>query len=116
MSDDSITPSLTEFPNAPVSWSPQDSETIAEAEGLDLTADHWAVIQALQEYFARNDGPVKSPRTTRCPAREIPPNWWPAKAVSDIAGWASRPGMPACWAPIPAGKRRPVFWKCLLKK
>ena len=55
MSNDSITPSLTEFPNAPVSWSPQDSETIAEAEGLDLTADHWEVIQALQEYFARND-------------------------------------------------------------
>ena len=59
MSNDSITPSLTEFPNAPVSWSPQDSETIAEAEWLDLTADHWEVIQALQEYFARNDGPVK---------------------------------------------------------
>ena len=38
MSDDSITPSLTEFPNAPVSWSPQDSETIAEAEGGDGSA------------------------------------------------------------------------------
>ena len=59
MSDDSIIPSLTEFPNAPVGWSPQNSEMIAEAEGIELIEDHWAVILALQEYFARNDGAVK---------------------------------------------------------
>ena len=59
MSDDSIIPSLAEFPNAPVGWSPQDSEMIAEAEGIELIEDHWAVILALQEYFARNDGAVK---------------------------------------------------------
>ena len=58
MSDDSTTPSLTEFPYAPENWSPHDCKIIADDEGIDLTADHWAVIQCLQEYFARNDGHV----------------------------------------------------------
>ena len=59
MSDESVTPSLTEFPHAPVGWSPKDSKVIADDEGLNLNQDHWAVIQALQEYFARNDGHIK---------------------------------------------------------
>ena len=58
MSDDSTTPSLTEFPYARENWSPHDCKIIADDEGIDLTADHWAVIQCLQEYFARNDGHV----------------------------------------------------------
>tara|TARA_B100001750_G_C15170579_1_gene429042 strand:- start:32 stop:373 length:342 start_codon:yes stop_codon:yes gene_type:complete len=59
MTADSTTPAPLEFPYAPLGWTPKDGECIAESEGLDLTSDHWTVIQALQEYFARNEGYIK---------------------------------------------------------
>jgi len=46
-----------DFPNAPAGWTRQNAEAAASAEGLELSADHWYVVQSLQEYFARHDGP-----------------------------------------------------------
>ena len=35
-------------------WRTADAEFIAKQEGIDLTADHWQVIGALQSYFSRH--------------------------------------------------------------
>lgn len=50
------------FPHAPPGWRKTDAEAIAEEEGLELIPDHWAVIIALQYYFARHHDSRISPR------------------------------------------------------
>ncbi len=47
---------LTEpgFPHAPPDWTKQTAVDLAGQEGLTLEADHWAAIQALQEYYAKH--------------------------------------------------------------
>jgi tRNA 2-thiouridine synthesizing protein E len=44
-----------DFPDAPVGWARKDAEEAAEREGLTLTDEHWEVIRAMQNYYARND-------------------------------------------------------------
>lgn len=44
-----------EFPQAPATWSPEVAQKEADRLGLALTDDHWVVIRALQEYYARHD-------------------------------------------------------------
>ena len=51
-------PDIDDFPNAPQGWSPESCQRVAESEGLDLVDEHWLLIQALQEYFARHEGRV----------------------------------------------------------
>ena len=46
-----------DFPNAPVGWSREDAEREARADGMSLTEEHWQAICALQEFYARHDGP-----------------------------------------------------------
>jgi tRNA 2-thiouridine synthesizing protein E len=46
-----------DFPDAPADWSRASAEATAETEGLTLTDDHWAVIRALQHFFAQDEGP-----------------------------------------------------------
>jgi len=46
-----------DFPNAPMDWSWQEAEALARAEHLVLTEEHWQVVCALQEYYARHEGP-----------------------------------------------------------
>lgn len=43
-----------QFPNAPAEWSRDAAERIARAEGLELGQDHWELVRALQEFFARH--------------------------------------------------------------
>jgi len=43
-----------EFPHAPEGWSRAVALEAARAESLDLGADHWEALSALQEYFARH--------------------------------------------------------------
>ena len=43
------------FPYAPAGWSPELVFTTAHEEGLQLSADHWIAILALQEFFSRHD-------------------------------------------------------------
>lgn len=43
-----------DFSQAPDDWSPQVARNLAEREGLTLGAEHWAVIETLQSYYARN--------------------------------------------------------------
>lgn len=47
----------TDFPYAPVDWTREDGEKFAQAEGLTLTDTHWEVVRALQEFYARHEGP-----------------------------------------------------------
>ena len=46
-----------EFPNAPEGWSRSKAEVLATQEGLELGEDHWRLIRAIHEYFARNETP-----------------------------------------------------------
>jgi tRNA 2-thiouridine synthesizing protein E len=43
-----------QFPHAPAGWSASNARTAAKAEGLALTDEHWDVIRAVQEYFAKH--------------------------------------------------------------
>lgn len=43
-----------EFPNAPAEWTESSARAMAKAEELELTADHWELIKAVQSYFARH--------------------------------------------------------------
>lgn len=44
-----------EFPHAPDGWSKAAAEQMAQAEGLEMTADHWDELRALQEYCFRHE-------------------------------------------------------------
>jgi tRNA 2-thiouridine synthesizing protein E len=43
------------FPNAPEGWTRDRALEAARQEGLELGEAHWAVVRALQEYFARHE-------------------------------------------------------------
>jgi len=45
------------FPHAPESWSEDEARRAAKDEGLELEADHWAALGAIQEYFAKAEVP-----------------------------------------------------------
>ena len=47
-----------EFRFAPEDWDPEAAMQIARQERLELGPDHWEVLNALQEYFARQEGAV----------------------------------------------------------
>lgn len=44
-----------DFPHAPLNWTRADTEKIAREEGLELAADHWETIRALQNYYAHHE-------------------------------------------------------------
>lgn len=44
-----------DFPHAPEEWTPAATRAQAASEHIDLTADHWVVIQALQGYYAKTE-------------------------------------------------------------
>lgn len=46
-----------DFPDAPADWTRARAETTAKDEGIELTDDHWAVIGALQHFFAGDEAP-----------------------------------------------------------
>jgi len=46
---------LLDFPNAPFGWTLEDADLAAQEDGLILTEQHWQVIRALQDYYARNE-------------------------------------------------------------
>ncbi len=43
------------FPHAPAQWTPDDAIVVARQEKLELAEDHWEMVRALQEFFARHD-------------------------------------------------------------
>lgn len=43
------------FPHAPEGWTLRAGLAAAKAEGIAMTEDHWTVVRALQEYFARHE-------------------------------------------------------------
>ncbi len=46
------------FPHAPEGWTPATAIEAARHEGLELGADHWEVLRALQEYSTRHGAPA----------------------------------------------------------
>jgi len=49
--------SLESFPNAPANWDLTTAQNIAATDGINLSDDHWELIQALQEYYHKVDSP-----------------------------------------------------------
>ena len=49
--------SIDSFPNAPVGWSIQAAEEVAQSDGISMSDDHWELIAALQEYYKKVDHP-----------------------------------------------------------
>lgn len=45
----------SKFPHAPADWTPEDAVGTARQEKLELIEDHWEIVRALQEFFARHD-------------------------------------------------------------
>lgn len=43
-----------EYRYAPLDWTPEKARGTAAAEGLALAGDHWELVRALQEFFARH--------------------------------------------------------------
>lgn len=43
-----------DFPHAPLDWTREDAQRIAQAEGLKLTEAHWNAVRALQQYYAHH--------------------------------------------------------------
>jgi len=46
-------PSIDSFPNAPHGWSIEAAIEMATTDGIALSDDHWQLISALQEYYAK---------------------------------------------------------------
>lgn len=44
-----------QYPHAPEEWSPQTAHQTATTAGILLAEDHWEVVRALQEFFARHE-------------------------------------------------------------
>ena len=42
------------FPHAPQGWTPRNAIHAARSEHIAINEDHWELIRALQEYFARH--------------------------------------------------------------
>ena len=53
---------IPDFPHAPSDWTRENAEELARAEGLALTEEHWRVVRALQEFYARNEEPTMNAR------------------------------------------------------
>lgn len=52
----------SEFPYAPEGWSRDAAMKTAQQEGLRMTDDHWEVVRALQQYFAKHGPKEINPR------------------------------------------------------
>lgn len=50
-------PSIDSFPNAPHGWSIEAAIEMATTDGIALSDDHWQLISALQEYYAKVEHP-----------------------------------------------------------
>ena len=50
------------FPHAPLDWSHESAEKVAQSEGLMLTDEHWQVVRALQDICARSEEPAMNVR------------------------------------------------------
>lgn len=44
-----------DFPHAPENWTPTATRAMAAEEKINLNADHWVVVQALQAYYAKTE-------------------------------------------------------------
>jgi sulfur relay (sulfurtransferase) DsrC/TusE family protein len=88
-----------DFPNAPIEWSRENAEEMARREGMALTEEHWQVVCALQEFYARHD--EASINIRNCMMRSM--NISIPKAASNIfinysrrAPWPRAAGSRAC--------------------
>ena len=47
----------SDFPHAPPGWTQAAASSLATAEGLEITENHWDAVRALQEFYSRHDDP-----------------------------------------------------------
>ena len=52
--NDNVASKEPHFPHAPADWTRASAIEAAKQLGLKLSEDHWEVVRALQEYFARH--------------------------------------------------------------
>lgn len=52
--DGSVSNKDPAFPHAPADWTKKIALKTAQQEGLELGADHWEAIRALQEYYTKH--------------------------------------------------------------
>ena len=48
-------PADPEFPHAPLEWTREDAMEVAREEGLELAAEHWEAIRAVQSYYTNHE-------------------------------------------------------------
>jgi len=53
---------IPDFPHAPIDWSRESAEELANTEGLALTDAHWQVVRALHDLYARSEEPAMKAR------------------------------------------------------
>lgn len=53
---------IPDFPHATTDWSRENAAELARTEGLTLTEDHWQVVRALQDSYARSEEPTMRAR------------------------------------------------------
>lgn len=51
-----------DFPNAPADWAKGEAAGTAAGFGLKASDGHWEMVRALQEFYARHDGPTINTR------------------------------------------------------
>ncbi len=51
-------PPASDFPHAFSDWTQADAIDLAATQALTLTADHWQVIRALQDFYAHQEEPT----------------------------------------------------------
>jgi len=86
-----------------LSWSPAVASTMAAADGIELTADHWEVLQLFRQYFAQYE--VEPPM--RALVRLVRERLGEAKANSRFL-YRLFPGGPGTQACRYAGLPRPI--------
>ena len=42
------------FPHAPSDWTTESATNVAKSEQMELTDDHWDLVKALHEFFAKH--------------------------------------------------------------
>jgi sulfur relay (sulfurtransferase) DsrC/TusE family protein len=76
------------FPHAPEGWTRARALEVAKQEGLELGEEHWPVLRALQEYFARHEPTAINLRAS-CTTR------WTRNSIATAASATSIGSFPA---------------------
>ena len=98
------------FPFAPRDWSKTEAETIAREEGLELSEERLALVNALQEYFSRNEEKGVKMRELHDALDEKFHRYGGMKYLYELfPGGPVAQGCRLAGLPVPAGAQDPSF-------